>query len=53
MTKSALCPKCKKDLGARRVDLSNTQRVNTYCPHCHAKLLIMHGEGKVKVVVQK
>lgn len=53
MTKPANCPKCGRDLGARRVDIPNTQRVNAYCPSCHAKLVIMHGEGKVKVIAQK
>ena len=50
-TKKAFCPKCGKDLGSKQLNISE-HTVNLACPRCHQRLIIVHGNGKLKVVDQ-
>ena len=50
-TKKAFCPKCGKGLGSTQLDISE-HTVNLACPRCHQRLIIVHGNGKLKVVDQ-
>ena len=51
-SKKAFCPKCGKDLGAYRTDCS-VHTSHKSCQHCSSRLVVMHGDGKLKVVRQK
>ena len=50
-TKKAFCPVCGKDLGSKQLDISE-HTVNLACPRCHQRLIIVHGNGKLKVIDQ-
>lgn len=52
-SKTALCPKCGRDLGSKRLDLENEHTINTTCPSCHVKLVIVHGKGRLTVRVRR
>ena len=50
---NAVCPNCGADLGRYRLDMTSSQTVHKYCPHCHVRILVMHGNGRIKVSAVK
>lgn len=47
-SEKAFCPSCGRDLGSKRLDISE-HTINTTCPRCGQRLTIVHGNGKLKV----
>ncbi len=50
-TKKAFCPKCGKDLGSKQLDISE-HTINLACTRCGQRLIIVHGNGKLRVIDQ-
>ena len=44
---------CGRDLGSKRTDLPTEHVVRGTCPRCHKKYVIVHGQGKVNVHIEK
>ncbi len=51
-TEQAFC-RCGRNLDAKQVDLPSEHVTHAVCPHCHKKVTIVYGKGKVKVRVEK
>ena len=49
--KKAFCPKCGRDLGSKQLDISE-HTINLACPRCGQRLIIVHGNGKLRVIDQ-
>lgn len=51
VTAKAFCPVCGRDLGSKRLDISE-QTINLACPRCRQRLVIVHGNGNLRVIDQ-